>query len=70
MAKWYSEFPEYSKISLPDKLIRDKIEAILGTFTQEMEGYSYYSSNPGIPEDNYDDVAEAIMTEFNMWEIE
>lgn len=70
MAKWYStEFPESSKISTEEYLIRSRIEAILATFTQEMEGYSYFGSNPGIPEDDYDDVAEAIMTELGLWEV-
>lgn len=46
MAKWYSEmYPESSKISTEDYLTRKRIEAILATFTQEMEGYSYCGSN-------------------------
>ncbi len=67
MSKFYSEHAEYSQISLPDKLLRDKIEAVLSSFTREMEGYSYFGSNPGISEDDYDDVAEAIMTVLNLW---
>ena len=67
MSKYYSDDPEYTQISLQDKLVRDKIEAILGTFTREMEGYSYFGSNPGISEDDYDELAEAIMTELNLW---
>jgi len=70
MSKYYSEDPEYSKISLTDKLTRDKIEAVLKTFTQEMENYSYYGHNPGISEDDYDDVAESIMSELGLWEEE
>lgn len=68
MAKYYSKDPEYSKISLTDKLTRDKLEEVLATFTREMEGYSYFGSNSGIQEDDYDEVAEAIMSAFNMWE--
>ena len=69
MAKWYSEmYPESSKISTEDYLTRKRIEDILATFTQEMEGYSYFGSNPGIKEDDYDDVAEAIMIELGLWE--
>jgi len=70
MSKYYSEDPEYTKISLTDKLTRDKIEAVLKTFTQEMENYSYYGSNPGISEDYYDEVAESIMSELGLWEEE
>ena len=68
MSKYYSEDPEYSQISLLDKLTRDKLEAILKTFTREMENYSYYGSNPGISEDDYDEVAETLMDEFTLWE--
>lgn len=68
MSKYYSSDPEYSQMSLNEKIIRDRIEAILGTFTREMEGYSYFGSNPGVSEDDYDEVAEAIMTEFSMWD--
>lgn len=39
---------------------RLKIVRVLRTFTCEMENYSYYGSNPGIPEDSYDDVADKI----------
>ena len=70
MSKYYSEYPEYSKISLTDKLTRDRIETVLKTFTREMENYSYCGSNPGISEDDYDDVAESIMSELGLWEEE
>lgn len=59
MSKYYSEDPEYTKISLTDKLTRDKIEAVLKTFTQEMENYSYYGSNL----ESYEDKI------INLWEI-
>ena len=68
MSKYYSENPEYSQISPVDKLTRDKIEAILKTFTREMENFSYYGSNPGISENDYDEVAETLMDEFKLWE--
>lgn len=64
MAKWYHEDPEYTQISTEDKILRDKIVAILDTFTQEMEGYSYFGSNPGIDNDDYEDVADALMDAF------
>lgn len=68
MAKWYSEDPDYTEISIRDFELRKRIEAIMDKHTREMEGYSYYGSNPGIPEDAYDDVAEDIMTELGLWE--
>lgn len=33
---------------------------------QEMEGYSYYGSNPGIAEEDYEDIAEELMKEFGL----
>ena len=33
-------------------------------FVTEMEGYSYYGSNPGIPEDEIEDMCEKIMSKF------
>lgn len=68
MAKYYCEDSEYSQINLKDYSLRSRIEAVLAKYTTEMEGYSYFGSNPGIPEDTYDDVAEDIMTELGLWE--
>ena len=39
---------------------------LLDEFTQEMEGYSYYSSNPGISVDDYEEVAKKIMKEWDL----
>lgn len=68
MARWYSEIPEYSKISLEEKLLRDRIIRIMSEWTREMEGYSYFGSNPGISEDDYEDVADEILLAFNVEE--
>lgn len=66
MARWFSEDPEFSEISPAEKAIRDRIVAVMARHTQEMEGYSYYGSNPGISEDDYEDIAEDIMKEFGL----
>ena len=66
MARWFSEDPEYSEISPAEKAIRDRIVAVMARHTQEMEGYSYYGSNPGIAEDDYEDIAEELMKEFGL----
>ena len=68
MAKWFSEFPENSEISAEDKAKRDKIVAVMARWTREMEGYSYFGSNPGIQEDDYEDVADDLMALFDMTE--
>lgn len=70
MTRYYSEYPEYSKISKEEYELRNKIIAVLEQFTREMEGYSYYGSNPGISEDDYEDVAEAILLGFDVKEKE
>lgn len=44
----------------------NKMMKIIDGFTTEMEGYSYFGSNPGVPEDMYDEVAEAIIKEFSI----
>lgn len=37
---------------------------LLDEFTQEMEGYSYYSSNLGISVSDYEDIADRILSKF------
>ena len=66
MARWFSEDPAFSEISPAEKAIRDRIVAVMARHTQEMEGYSYYGSNPGISEDDYEDIAEELMKEFGL----
>lgn len=43
-----------------------KIMKIMDKHTQEMESYGYYGSNPGIPEDDYDEIAEDLIKEFGL----
>ena len=64
MALYFSEYPNGSDISLENKLLRDKIINVIATHTKEM---SYYGSNPGVSEDEYEDIAEELMTELNLW---
>jgi hypothetical protein len=63
MARWFSEDPECSEISVEDKIIRDRIVAIIDRHTREMEGYSYFGRNPGVAVDDYEDIADDIMKE-------
>lgn len=67
MSKWYSEDPEYTQISKQDKEIRDKIVAILERYNGQV-GYATWDgcSEDGIPEDDFEDVAEDIMKEFGL----
>lgn len=68
MTRFYSEYPEYSQISKEEKELRDKLVDIISRFTQEMEGYSYFGNNPGVPEDDYEDIAEEILLNFTVKE--
>ena len=40
------------------------IITIMNEFVVEMEGYAYYGSNPGIPQDEFEEVADALMKKF------
>lgn len=66
MSRWFSEDPEFTQISLEDKIKRDRLIEIISRYTTEMEGYSYFGSNPGIKEDDYEDIADVIMKEFDI----
>ena len=46
--------------------IKERIIAIIDNYTTEMEGYSYYGSNPGVRVDDYEDIAEDILQEFEV----
>ena len=63
MARWFSEDPEFSEISPSEKAIRDRIVAVMARYTHEM---SYSGSNPGVAEEDYEDIAEDIMKEFGL----
>jgi hypothetical protein len=40
---------------------KQTIVAILKSFEQEMENYSYFGSNPGVSENDYEGVADKII---------
>lgn len=63
MARYFSEYPEYTEIRLEEKLLRDKLIAVMERYTREMDN-SYHSSNRGVPKDDYDEVADDILKEF------
>lgn len=65
MARWFNEDPEYSQITAEDKAKRDRIVAIIARYTTEMD-YSQFGCNPGVPEDDYEDIADEIMAEFKI----
>lgn len=65
-SRWFSEDPEYSEITPEEKAIRDRIIAIISGYTREMEADFYYGSNPGVPVNDYEDVADEIMIEFGI----
>lgn len=68
MTRWYCEDQEFTQISKEEKLLRDKIIKVISSYTQEMEGYSYFGSNPGVPEDEYEDIADELLLTFKIEE--
>lgn len=64
MSRWYCEDVEYTQISLEDKLIRDKIVAMFERYSENMENYNYYGKNMGIPEGEFEDLADELMLTF------
>lgn len=45
--------------------LKQAIIAVLQEHEQEMEGYSYFGSNRGVPKDEYEEVAEEICKAVN-----
>jgi hypothetical protein len=65
--EWFEPNEEYKAKQLFEKTIKKmEIVEVIHSYTQEMEGYSYYDSNPGVPQDAYEEIAQAIM---NKWEL-
>ncbi len=62
-ARWFSENTEYTEITREEKVLRDRIVAIIDLYTREMEQYGYFGSNPGVGTDDYEDVADHILLE-------
>lgn len=65
---YYDKQYNYVEMTEAEKVNAKRIDDILKHFTQEMEGYSYFGSNPGISEDDYEDVADQIMSALGLWE--
>lgn len=70
MAKFYSEDPEYTKMTIADLLLRNRIHNILESNNIDLSNSHWHGSNYGVPENAFEDVAEEIMTELGLWEKE
>lgn len=68
MAKWYSEEPEYSQITVSEFQIRSRIENILKNNSTDLSNSHWHGSNYGVKEDIFEEVAEDIMTELKLWD--
>lgn len=69
MAKWFcSSDPAEGQISEKDYNVRRIIESVLERYTKDMENYGYYGCNMGVSENDYEDIAEDVMTELELWE--
>jgi hypothetical protein len=67
MAKYYSEFPEWSQMTKEEFEMREKIIAVIKEHTRQV-GYSTWDghSEDGVSEDDYDEVADSIMEAFTI----
>jgi hypothetical protein len=45
--------------------IKAIIITVLNNYNREMEGYSYFGSNMGVPEDDFEEVADSILEKIN-----
>lgn len=65
--EWFDINEEYEAEQLFEKTVKKmEIVEVIHAYTQEMEGYSYFGSNPGVPKDTYEEIAQDIM---NKWEL-
>jgi hypothetical protein len=51
---------------MTNEQIKQRIIAIIDNYTTEMEGYSYYDSNPGVSKNDYENIANDILKEFEV----
>jgi hypothetical protein len=69
MAKWFcSSDPSVGQISEKDYGVRRAIERVMEKYTIDMENYSYYGSNMGVSENDYEEIAEEVMDVLELWE--
>jgi hypothetical protein len=66
MARWYSEDSDFTEISKEEKEVRDRIVEIMNRYSRDMSRSNYYSSDYGVQEDDFEDVADKIMREFKI----
>lgn len=64
----FKSFDDGSDVLMWILNLEKKIEVInvCKEFVTEMEGYSYYGSNPGIPEDEIEDLVDVLMSKYFM----
>jgi hypothetical protein len=46
--------------------IKERIIATIDKYTKDMEGYSYYGLNLGVSRNDYENIAEDILKEFEV----
>lgn len=68
MAKRFSSKPKSTQISVVDYNTRLVIEEIMHRYLSDLSNSHWHGSAYGIPSEDLDDVAEDIMTKFDLWE--
>lgn len=66
LTEHYKIFDDGPSVVMYIANLQKKIEVInlCREFVTEMEGYSYYGSNPGIPEDEIEDLVDVLMSKY------
>lgn len=68
MGKFYSAEPEYTQMTVSELLLRNRIENVLKNNSMDLSNSHWHGSSYGVREDDFEDVAELIMTELGLWE--
>lgn len=64
----YSAYQDLKQNSVRIEIVKDLLTKVLNNHTQDMEGYSYFGSNPGVPEDEYNEIADELIAELKTWQ--
>lgn len=53
-------------VSTAERELSDKMLEVMQPYVREMEGYSYFGSNPGIKEDDLEELITELITKLNL----
>lgn len=65
---WWMKDGKWQQMTEEESKLFSLLCKMMEAHVTEMEGYSYYGSNPGIPESNIEDIAEEMMVKLTIQE--